>query len=63
MSLPRGRWLQFLFMPLALAVIVVAWFNPAVAWFMHAAGPDRLAVAPSPLWMVGVILASTFVTR
>lgn len=60
---PRIRWLEFFFMPLALAIIVVAWFNPAVAWVMRAAGPDRLVAVPSPLWMVGVIIASTFVTR
>jgi len=50
-------------MPLAMAIIVVAWFNPAVTWFMRAAGPDRLAATPSPLWMVGVILAGAFITR
>jgi hypothetical protein len=60
---PRIRWLQFLFMPLALAVIVVAWFNPAVTWFMRAAGPDRAVAVPSPVWMMGVILASTSITR
>jgi hypothetical protein len=61
---PRVRWLEFLFMPLALAIIVVAWFNPAVAWLLRATtGPDRLVAAPSPLWMVGVIIASAFVTR
>ncbi len=60
---PRIRWLEFLIMPLVLAIIVVAWFDPAVAWFMRAAGPDRLVVAPSPVWMIGVILVSTFVTR
>lgn len=59
----RVRWLEFIFMPLALAIIVVAWFNPAVAWFMRAAGPDRVVAVPSPLWMVGVIIASTFLTR
>ena len=62
-TLPRVRWLEFLFMPLVLAIIIVAWFNPAVAWFMRATGPDRLAAVPAPLWMAGVILASTFVTR
>jgi hypothetical protein len=60
---PRVLGLEFLFMPLALAIIVVAWFNPVVAWFMRAAGPDRVAAVPSPIWMVGVILASTFLTR
>jgi hypothetical protein len=60
---PRIRWLEVLFMPLAFAIIVVAWFNPAVAWFMRAAGPDRLAAVPAPLWMAGVILVSAIVTR
>ena len=63
MTTPHIHWLEFLVMPLALAIIVVAWFNPAVAWFMRAAGPDRLMVVPSPVWMVGVIIASTFLTR
>jgi hypothetical protein len=60
---PRIRWLEIFFMPLALAIIVVAWFDPAVVWFTRAAGPDRLVAVPSPLWLVGLILASTFTTR
>lgn len=63
MTTSRIRWLEILFMPLAVAIIVVAWFNPAVTWFLRATSPDRLAAAPSPLWMMGVIIASTFVTR
>lgn len=50
-------------MPVALAIIVVAWFNPAVAWFMQAGRPDRTVAVPSPLWMIGIILVSTFLTR
>ena len=63
MTRPRVRWLEFLFMPLALAIIVVAWFNPVVAWFTLVTSPDRSMLVPSPLWMVSVILGSTFLTR
>jgi hypothetical protein len=60
---PHIRWPAFFFMPLALAIIVVAWFNPAVAWFMQVGRPDRSVAVPSPLWMIGIILVSTFLTR
>ncbi len=53
-------------MPLALAIIIVAWFNPTVTWLLRAvAGPDRLVPrdALPPLVMMIVLLISTFVTR
>ena len=62
--MPRNRWIELLFMPLALTIIIVAWFFPTTTWLLHAvAGPDRLVPAPTFLMVMIVLLISTGVTR
>ena len=62
--MPRNRWIELIFMPLALTIIIVAWFSPATTWLLRAvAGPDRLAPTPTHLMLVIVLLISTLVTR
>jgi hypothetical protein len=62
--MPRNRWIELIFMPLALTIIIVAWFFPTTTWLLHAvAGPDRLAPSPTFLMMMIVLLISTVVTR
>jgi hypothetical protein len=63
-NVPRNRWIEWIFMPVTLTIIIVAWFNPTVTWLLHAvAGPDRLAPSPTLALMMIVLLISTFVTR
>ncbi len=59
----RINWLQFIILPVAIALIVVAWFEPWVQWVVLSTGIARSTVVPPPLLMVLTILISTFTTR
>lgn len=60
---PRINWLQLILLPVAIAIMVTAWFEPWVHWMVHATGVARARVVPLPLLMVAVILCSTMATR
>ena len=59
----RARWIEAVFMPLVLTIIIVSWFSPALAWLLVSLQPDRLVAAPTPLQLAVVLLASTLTTR
>jgi len=59
----RIDWLQFIILPVAIAVMVVAWVAPWAQWIVLSTGVDRVGVAPPPALMLLVILVSMVVTR
>ncbi|CAG0931956.1 hypothetical protein TFLX_02377 [Thermoflexales bacterium] len=56
-------WLQLILLPVVIAIMFVAWFEPWVQWIVLSTGVDRAALVPPPGLMVFVLLASTFTTR
>ena len=63
MNVPRINWLQLVMLPVVIAIMVTAWFEPWVHWVVHSTGVSRARLVPSPLIMVAVILFSTVATR
>ncbi len=59
----HSDWLQLIILPVAIAIMVVAWLEPWAQWFVLSTGLNRVGFVPPPWLMVAVILASTFVTR
>ena len=59
----RIDWLQFIILPGAIAVMVVAWVAPWAQWIVLSTGVDRPGMAPPAGLMLLVILVSTAVTR
>jgi hypothetical protein len=56
-------WLQLIILPVAIAIMVVAWLEPWAQWFVLSTGVDRAGLVPPPALMLMVILASTYTTR
>ncbi len=56
-------WLQLILLPMVIAIMFVAWFEPWVQWIVLSTGVDRVGLAPPPGLMLAVVLASTFTTR
>jgi hypothetical protein len=59
----RIDWLQLIILPVAIASMVVTWFEPWAQWVVLSTGINRVGQVPPPGVMVGVILASMVVTR
>lgn len=59
----RIDWLQLIILPVAIAIMVVAWVEPWAQWIVLSTGIDRVGLVPTPGVMLLVILASTAVTR
>jgi len=59
----RIDWLQLIILPVAVAVMVVAWVAPWAQWIALSTGVDRVGLIPPPGLMLLVILVSTAVTR
>ena len=57
------NWMQFILLPVAITVMVVAWVAPWAQWIVLSTGVDRVGLVPPPIVMVVVILVSTAVTR
>jgi hypothetical protein len=56
-------WLQLILLPVVMAIMFVAWFEPWIQWIVLSTGVDRASFSPPPALMLAVILASTFTTR
>ena len=59
----RINWLQLIILPIAIAIMVVAWVEPWAQWIVLSTGINRVGEVPSPGVMLLVILASMVVTR
>jgi hypothetical protein len=57
------NWLQLIILPVAIAIMVVAWVEPWAQWLVLSTGIDRTGQVPPPGLMIAVILVSTVVTR
>jgi hypothetical protein len=57
------NWMQFIILPLAITIMVVAWVAPWAQWIVLSTGVDRVGQVPPPVVMILVILASMAVTR
>ncbi|HSD84996.1 MAG TPA: DUF4129 domain-containing protein [Anaerolineae bacterium] len=56
-------WLHLILLPMVIAIMFVAWFEPWIQWIVLSTGVNRAALVPSPGLMVSVLLISTFTTR
>lgn len=56
-------WLQLILLPLVIAIMFVAWFQPWVQWITLSTGVNRVGSVPAPGLMVIVLLTSAFTTR
>jgi hypothetical protein len=59
----RIDWLQFIILPVAIAIMVVTWVEPWAQWLVLSTGIDRVGQVPPAGLMIVVILVSTAVTR
>ncbi len=59
----RNNWLQLVLLPITIAIMFTAWFEPWVQWLVRSTGIGRASVVPPPLIMIAVILVSTLITR
>ncbi len=59
----RIDWLQLILLPLVIAIMFVAWFEPWIQWIVLSTGVNRASPVPTPGLMLAVLLVSTFTTR
>ena len=59
----RINWIEFLVLPVAMAVMIAAWLEPWLLWVVRASGHPPGSPVPSALAWLVVLLISTYVTR
>lgn len=62
-NMNRINWINFLILPVAVALMIAAWIEPWLLWAVRATGHAIDRPAPSALAWVAVLLISTYVTR
>ncbi len=59
----RIRWLDLIFLPIAVAILIAAWLEPWLVWVIRASGHEPGSPVPPALVLLGVMLISGFVAR
>ena len=61
--LKRISWVQTIILPIALALLIVAWLSPWVHWLTRSTELSAVKPVPSAWLLLGLLLGGTYATR